>query len=131
MAKRTNYAQRHTDLDVYKKAFAASMCVFEASKSFPKAETYALTDQIRRSARSVTANIAEAWRKRRYVNSFALKLNDSEAESAETQCWIQHAVECKYLKRSEAIALYKQYDEILAMLVNMIVNADQWKLSDK
>lgn len=85
---------RHQDLEVYKKAFAAAMRIFEISKTFPKEETYSLTDQIRRSSRSVCANLAEAWRKRRYKAAFVSKLNDSEGESAETQTWIEFAVSC-------------------------------------
>lgn len=76
---------RHQDLDVYKKAFEAAMQVFEFSKKSPREEVYSLTDQIRRSSRSVCANLAEAWRKRRYEAAFVSKLNDAEAEAAETQ----------------------------------------------
>src|SRR5215510_7811130 len=76
---------RHTELEVYQKAFAAAMKIFEFSKSFPVEEKYSLTDQVRRSSRSVCANQAEAWRKRIYSAHFASKLNDSEAEAAETQ----------------------------------------------
>src|SRR4051812_29161513 len=88
---------KHQDLDVYKKAFEAAMQVFELSKKFPKEEVYSLTDQIRRSSRSVCANLAEAWRKRRYEAAFVSKLNDSEAEAAETQTWLEFAVRCEYL----------------------------------
>jgi four helix bundle protein len=73
---------RHTELQVYQKAFEAAMVIFELSKRFPKEETYSLTDQVRRSSRSVCANLAEAWRKRRYQAAFVSKLNDSEAEAA-------------------------------------------------
>lgn len=73
---------RHQELDVYRKAFEAAMQIFELSKSFPKEETYSLTDQIRRSSRSVCANLAEAWRKRRYEPAFIAKLSDSEGEAA-------------------------------------------------
>ncbi len=75
----------HNDLDVYRRAFEAAMEIFEHSKAFPKDETYSLTDQIRRSSRSVCANLAEAWRKRRYENAFISKLSDAESEAAETQ----------------------------------------------
>lgn len=75
----------HTELDVYRKAFEAAMRIFVISKRFPKEETYSLTDQIRRSSRSVCANLAEAWRKRRYQAAFVSKLSDAESESAETQ----------------------------------------------
>ena len=79
----------HRDLEVYKKAFGAAMQIFELSKAFPKEETYSLTDQIRRSSRSVCANLAEAWRKRRYEKAFISKLSDSESEAAETQVWLE------------------------------------------
>src|ERR1043166_4388111 len=96
---------RHTELDVFKKAFATAMKVFELSKAFPKEETYSLTDQIRRSSRSVAANICEAWRKRRYEAAFISKLSDAEAEAAETQTWLQFAVSCKYLPGENASSL--------------------------
>jgi four helix bundle protein len=83
---------RHQDLIVYRKAVEAAMQILEISKTFPKEETYSLTDQIRRSSRSVSANIAEAWRKRRYVAAFISKLNDAEGEAAETQTWLEFAV---------------------------------------
>jgi four helix bundle protein len=86
--------QKYTELEVYKKAFAVAMEVFHASKAFPKEETYSPTDQVRRSSRSVCANMAEAWRKRRYEAAFISKLSDCESEAAETQVWLQFAVEC-------------------------------------
>jgi four helix bundle protein len=82
----------HRDLDVYKLAFEAAMMIFRASKKFPAEERYSLTDQIRRSSRSVAANLAEAWRKRRYEGSFIHKLNDCEAEAAETQTWLEFVI---------------------------------------
>lgn len=84
------------------------MSIFRTTKSFPKEERYSLTDQIRRSSRSVCANIAEAWRKRRYEAAFVSKLSDSEAEAAETQTWIQFSVECEYIDRDLAKVLYQQ-----------------------
>src|SRR6476660_5208521 len=102
----------HRDLEVYEKAFDAAMEIFTVSKSFPKEETYSLTDQIRRSSRSVCANLAEAWRKRRYEAAFVAKLSDSESEAAETQVWLQFAVECGYLERDRAATLYSVYDEV-------------------
>lgn len=98
----------------------------ELSKSFPKQETYSLTDQIRRASRSVTTNITEAWRKRRYAAAFVSKLNDAEAEAAETQDWLHYAVECGYIERLAARRLFKEYDHILATLVGMITYADTW-----
>ena len=119
---------RHQELDVYRKAFEAAMRIFELSRGFPKEETYSLTDQIRRSSRSVSANIAEAWRKRRYEAAFVAKLNDAEGEAAETQTWIEFAVKCGYLETEDGRQLYKQYDEIISILVSMIVKSDSWIL---
>jgi four helix bundle protein len=82
----------HRDLEVYKRAFEAATRIFDLCKTFPKEELYSLTDQIRRSSRSVCANLAEAWRKRRYEAAFISKLNDVEAEAAETQSWGQAAM---------------------------------------
>src|SRR6059036_1921877 len=104
---------RHQNLDVYKRSFQAAMQIFEVSKAFPKEETYSLTDQIRRSSRSVCANLAEAWRKRRYTAAFVAKLSDSESEAAETQVWLQFSVECGYLDRDLAARFYQSYDEVI------------------
>jgi four helix bundle protein len=120
--------RRHTDLEVYRRAFAAAMRVYHLTRSFPKEEKYALVDQARRSSRSVAVNVAEAWRKRRYEAAFISKLSDSEGEGAETQSWLQFSVECKYLKRDVAANLYKEYDEVLAMLVHMITHPEDWTL---
>ena len=119
---------RHQDLEIYKKAFEAAMRIFEISKSFPKEETYSLTDQMRRSSRSVCANIAEAWRKRRYQAAFVSKLNDSEGEAAETQTWLEFAVHCGYLEKEVGRTLFKTYDEIISMLVSMINHPEKWVL---
>ena len=119
---------RHQELEVYKKAFDSSMKIFERSKLFPREETYCLTDQIRRSSRSVCANLAEAWRKRRYEAAFILKLNDCEGESAETQTWIEFAVKCDYLDKEIGRELCRLYDEILSMLTSMIAIPSKWVL---
>ncbi len=119
---------RHTELDVFRRAFAAAMQVFEISKTFPKAETYSLTDQIRRSSRSVAANISEAWRKRRYEAAFISKLSDAESEAAETQTWLQFAVSCGYLPGEKASVLNEEYEAIIRMLVSMMVNSEKWIL---
>src|ERR1700757_1870433 len=118
--------QQHTDLQVYKKAFDAAMLIFQESKKFPREETYSLTDQIRRSSRSVCANLAEAWRKRRYKAAFIAKLSDAESEAAETQVWIEFAVACGYLKRDLIDLFCQAYDEILRMLVAMINRPQSW-----
>ena len=114
------------DLDVYRKSFDTAMEVFKLSKGFPKAETYSLTDQIRRASRSVSANLGEAWRKRRYEAAFVSKLNDAESEAGETQVWLEFAVKCGYLERNKAAPLYKTYEEILRMLVAKINNPEDW-----
>ena len=118
----------HRDLDVYRNAFAAAMDVFEATKRFPKGEMFSLTDQIRRSSRSVCANLTEAWRKRRYEAAFISKLSDAETEAAETQVWLEFAVKCQYLARDAAAKLYKEYDRTIATLVGMINHPETWVL---
>jgi four helix bundle protein len=116
----------HHDLEVYQKAFDTAMKIFEISKAFPQEEKYSLTDQMRRSSRSVCSNLAEAWRKRRYEGAFISKLSDAEGEAAETQVWLEFAVKCKYMKRDEAASLYKAYDEILRTIVGMITHPETW-----
>lgn len=116
----------HRDLEVYQMAFEAAMRVFDLTKSFPKEETYSLTDQIRRSSRSVCSNIAEAWRKRRYEAAFVSKLNDAEAEAAETQVWLEFSMKCDYLDVAVGRELDTTYDNILGKLVNMILHPEKW-----
>jgi four helix bundle protein len=121
----------HRDLDVYQRALDAAMRIFEQSKTFPREETYALTDQIRRSSRSVCANLAEAWRKRRYEKAFVSKLSDSESEAGETQVWLEFAFRCGYLQRDLAKELYDAYDGILRTLVGMIKHPETWIIDTK
>jgi four helix bundle protein len=116
----------HFDLDVYKLGFAAAMRIFELSKTFPIEERYSLTDQVRRSSRSVCVNIAEAWRKRRYPAHWVSKLSDSEAEAAETQTWLKFSVECGYLKRGTEAEICSIYDTIIGKLVIMIRHPEKW-----
>lgn len=104
------------------------MQIFELSKKFPVEERYSLVDQIRRSSRSVCANLSETWRKRRYEGAFISKLSDAEAEAAETQTWIEFAVKCSYLDVEVGRELYRQYNRILGTLVNMINNSSRWLL---
>jgi four helix bundle protein len=120
--------QSHEELDVYRLASEAAMRIFEVSKSFPREEVYSLTDQIRRSSRSACANLAEAWRKRRYEAAFVLKLNDAEAEAAETQTWLQFAMDCGYLEPEAGQTLLQAYDHIIGKLVRMITNPSPWIL---
>lgn len=116
----------HRELEVYKRAFKAAMRVFEVSKCFPKEETYSLTDQIRRSSRSVCANLTEAWRKRRYEAAFISKLSDAETEAAETQTWLEFAVRCGYLSAQEGKELYQLYEGIIVTIVGMINHSATW-----
>ena len=102
------------------------MDIFELTKRFPPEEKYSLTDQIRRSSRSVAANIAEAWRKRRYPAAFVSKLSDAESEAAETQTWLEIALRCQYLTLEQAQALDRQCEEILSQLVAMISKPEKW-----
>ena len=108
------------DLRVYAKALELQRGIFEVSKNFPKQETYALTDQIRRSARSIGANIAEAWQKRRYPLHFVSKLSDSDGEQAETQHWIQTAFDCNYLSEETCFRMLEACREIGRMLGGMM-----------
>lgn len=118
----------HRELRVYQGAVEAAMEIFELTKGFPAEEKYALVDQIRRSSRSVCANVAEAWRKRHYEKHFASKLSDAESEVEETRVWIEFAFRCDYLEREKANELYETYDRILAQLVTMRNDTDNWTL---
>ena len=120
----------HKDLIVYQTAFIAAMEIYHISKQFPVEERYSLTDQIRRSSRSVNANIAEAWRKRRYEKSFISKLNEADGEAAETQNWLDFALACGYINEVTYQSLYSKYDEILGMLVSMTINSKKWTFSE-
>jgi four helix bundle protein len=122
--------ETHLELQVYQRAFESAMGVFRASKCFPRDEMFSLTDQVRRSSRSVCANLTEAWRKRRYKAAFISKLSDAETEAAETQTWIEFAVACEYLDRTLAAELYRAYDGILGTIVGMINHPETWILGD-
>ena len=121
----------HRDLEVYQKGMAAAMEIFELSKSFPKEETYSLTDQIRRSSRSTCTNLAEAWRKRRYEKAFVSKLSDAEGEAAETQVWLEFSVKCGYIERETGRRLYITYEEIITTFVGMINHPETWLITGK
>lgn len=114
------------ELRVYQQGFAAASCIYELSKSWPKEERYSLTDQIRRSSRSVCANIAEAWRKRRYPAHFVSKLSDSDSEAAETEVWLDFALECGYINQQVHDELHDTYENIAGGLVNMMANPNAW-----
>ena len=153
--KGKKYFRTHEDLAIYQLAFETAMQIFECSKKFPVEEKYSLTDpsgfscgdatrtqslmgetpktalshQIRRSSRSVCANLAEAWRKRRYKAAFIAKLSDCEAEAAETQVWLKFAVKCQYLSLEKGRELYGTYNQVLSGLVKMITHPDDWLLN--
>jgi four helix bundle protein len=119
-------ATHFRELRVWQNAVELAMDVFEISKAFPPREQFSLTDQVRRSTRSVAANVTEAWRKRRYVAAFVSKLSDAEAEMAESQTWIEFAARCGYIEPDRAHALDARCEEILSQLAVMIRDADKW-----
>lgn len=116
----------HQDLRVYQKSFDTAMEIYQLSKIFPAEERYSLTDQIRRSSRSVSANISEAWGKRKYEKSFISKLTDSEGEARETQTWLQFTRSCEYINEEQFKILNNQYNQIIGMLVNMMSQSQTW-----
>ena len=118
----------HWQLDVYKLSVEAAMRLFELSKRFPREEMYSLTDQMRRSSRSVSGHIAEGWRRRRYEAAFCDKLNGAEGEAAEAQTWIEYSVRCGYVTAKDGRELHRTYDRILGKLVKMQNNLDVWLL---
>ncbi len=118
----------HKELEVYKLAYRLAMDIFKLSKSFPKEEQYSLTDQIRRSSRSVTSNIAEAFRKRRYEKAFVAKLSDSEGEAAETQTWLDYSRDCGYINSDICEKYNQEYEFVIGMLVNMINSPGKWSI---
>lgn len=120
--------REYRDLAVYQAAFEAAMEIFEVSKRFPIEERYSLTNQIRRSSRSVCANLGEAWRKRRYTAAFVAKISDCQAEATETQIWLEFAVKCQYLDAEVGRVLYRNYDQVLGQLVKMLKNASHWTI---
>lgn len=114
------------DLLAYQKSFALAMKIFEITKLFPKDEIYSLTDQIRRSSRSVPANIAESYRKRIYPRHFHSKLNDSDAENSETQVWIEFAYKCNYISIEIHNILISESEEVGKLINYMILNPQKF-----
>lgn len=114
------------DLIVYQKAYKLAMEIFEISKNFPKEEKYSLTDQIRRSSRSVTSCIAESWSRRRYVKSFVNKLVEALGEEFETETWLDYSIDCKYVEHDIHSGLITGYEEVRKMLISMINNPEKW-----
>ena len=118
------------DLDVYKKAYALSMGIFHLSKSWPAEEKYSLTDQIRRSSRSVCANLREAWSKRRYEAHFISKLSDCDGENSETDTWLDYARDCGYISEKEHTELTTEGSEVGKMLGAMLKNPTPFLLKN-
>jgi four helix bundle protein len=104
----------------------SAMKIFERTKTFPPEEKYSMVDQMRRSSRSVCANIGEAWRKRRYKAAFIAKLSDAESEACETQVWIEFAKRCEYMEDNNCAEVDTEYDQIMGQIVKMINEADKW-----
>jgi len=119
--------KRYEDLDVYQQALSVQREIFQITKDFPCDERYSLIDQIRRSSRSVGANIAEAWHKRRYPAHFASKLTDADAECGETRHWLQTSLDCGYITAERFESLLEPCLSIGAKLGHMIQNADKWQ----
>jgi len=123
--------ETYRDLRVFDSSMEAAMVIFEITKLFPSNEKFSMVDQMRRSSRSVRANLAEAWRKRRYRAAFIAKLNDAESGACETQVWLDFAVRCGYLKSDERDELYNEYESIMKQIVKMIRTVDKWILPVK
>ncbi|MGD1943141.1 MAG: four helix bundle protein [Leptolyngbyaceae cyanobacterium] len=124
-----DFLATHGELLVYRLAMDAAMQVYTLSLEFPDTERTLLTEQILKSSRSVCANFAEAWQKRRYRGAFVAKLNEVEAEAAETQTWIEIALFCQYVDLTAGRELLHQYNTILAAIARLIQNADAWVVS--
>ena len=120
------HARSFRELKVHQKARAVAKRIFEATKNFPRDEMYSLTDQVRRSSRSVGAQIAEAWAKRRYEKHFVSKLTDADAEQQETQHWIDTAADCGYLAKEDLDSLNSELDGIGRMLNAMMEKASSF-----
>lgn len=116
----------HKGLKVFQLSYQLAMEIFHLTKTFPKEETYSLTDQIRRSSRSVPANIAEAYRKRQYSKHFVSKLSDSDGETSETQVWLEFSRDCEYISKEKCDELIIRYEEVRKMLGGMIANLERF-----
>lgn len=114
------------DLEVYQKAFNAAMRIYSITKSFPYEEKYSLTDQMRRSSRSVCSNIGEAWRKRKYNAVFKNKMTDAMQEASETQTWLDFCLACKYIDKQVYQELDNEYEQIILMLNAMERKAESF-----
>jgi len=127
----TEFIKTYKDLRVFQNAMNAAMKIFELTENFPREEQYSLTDQIRRSSRSVCSNITRAWRKRRFKTPFIAKLNDSEGEACETQVWVEFARQCHYLDDDACNNLEAAYEQIMGQLSKMISQPDKWLIKNQ
>ena len=127
----TELIKSYKDLRVFQNAMNTAMKIFELTEIFPPEEKYSLTDQMRRSSRSVCSNITRAWRKRRFKTPFIAKLNDSEGEACETQVWVEFARQCNYLDDEECKDLDAAYDQIMGQLAKMISQPDKWLIKNQ
>ena len=125
-SKMAESIKSYRELRVYKAAINTAMEIFEMTKKFPSEERYSLTDQIRKSSRSVCANMGEAWRKRRYRAAFIAKLSDSETEACETQVWLEISFLCGYISKNQFEKLEGDYEKIIGQIITMIDGADKW-----
>jgi four helix bundle protein len=113
----------YKELDVYR------MAIFQLTGSFPAAEKYSLVDQIRRSSRSVCANIAEAWRRRRHKAAFVCRLNDAESEAEETRVWLEFSLRCGYVDEGSFRSLDEEYNKIIGKIIRMIMSPNDWAIT--
>ena len=126
MGQRKSDIRHFRDLDVYRRAFDAAMKIFELTKKFPGDEKFSMVDQIRRASRSVCSNIAEGWRKRRYISVFRNKMTDAMQEASETQCWLEFASACRYISEDEFQDLDTEYENIIGMLSSMEMKSEKF-----
>jgi len=126
MGDRKKDLKHFRELEVYRLAFAAAMRIYEITKAFPGEEKFSLVDQIRRASCSTRSNLAEGWRKRRYIAVFKNKISDSMQEAFETQCWLEFSLACKYIEKNIFDELDNEYEEIIAMLNSMDHNVNKF-----
>ena len=126
MGKTARSYRGYRDLNVYRLAYQLALNIHDITKDFPKEEKYALVDQIRRSSRSVAANLAEAWKKRRYKKAFISKIIDCAGEAGETEVWLDFSKDFQYISEEQHVELMQKYDEVSRMLTGMIEKADKF-----
>jgi len=119
----------YKDLKVFQLTYKLAMEIFEITKSYPKEEKYSLTDQIRRSSRSVAVNITEAWKRRRYIKTFISKIIDAAGEAGETEVWLNFSLDCGYITKEKYEYFINGYDEINRMLYGMIDKPEKFCVS--